>query len=118
MKMRQAGLVKKPMIAVPNHLLEQFSRKFLQLYPNARILAAGRDDLVRDRRKQLTARIGSGDWDAIIVTHSGFERIAMSREFQARFLREQISEYEALLVDQATPGRTIIKALEKQKAAR
>ena len=118
MKMRQAGLAKKPMIAVPNHMLEQFSREFLQLYPNARILAAGRDDMARDRRKQLTARIASGDWDAIIVTHSGFERIAMSRDFQARFLREQIAEYEALLVDRATPGRNIIKALEKQKAAR
>jgi N12 class adenine-specific DNA methylase len=118
MKMRQAGLVKKPMIAVPNHMLEQFSREFLQLYPNARILAAGRDDMARDRRKQLTARIASGDWDAIIVTHSGFERIAMSREFQAKFLRAQIAEYEVLLVDRATPGRNIIKALEKQKAAR
>src|SRR5581483_4228219 len=59
-----------------------------------------------------------GDWDAVIVTHSGFERIAMSREYQARFLREQIAEYEALLVGRATPGRNIIKALEKQKAAR
>ena len=62
MKMKQAGLIKKPMYVVPNHLLEQFSREFMQLYPNAKLLVAAKEDLGRDRRKQLTAKIASGEW--------------------------------------------------------
>jgi hypothetical protein len=70
MKMKQAGLIQKPMYVVPNHLLEQFAREFMQLYPNAKLLVAAKEDLSRDRRKHLTARIASGEWDGIIVTHS------------------------------------------------
>ena len=101
MKMKQAGLLKKPMFVVPNHMLEQFAREFQQLYPNAHLLIATKDDLARDRRKLLTARIASGDWDGIIVTHSSFERIGMSKDYQERFLREQIAEYDELLRDHA-----------------
>ncbi len=123
MKMKQAGLVKKPLYVVPNHLLEQFAREFQQLYPNARLLVAGKEDFTRERRKFLTAKIASGDWDGIIVTHSSFERIGMSRDYQERFLREQISEYEQLLADgargdAARSRRNLIKTIEKQKAAR
>ncbi len=118
MKMKQAGLVKKPMVVVPNHMLEQITREWLQIYPNARILTASKDDFTKERRKYLTAKIATGDWDGIVVTHSGFERIGMSNEFQARFLREQISEYESLLIDKSSKGRNIIKSLEKQKASR
>ena len=120
MKLKQAGLVKKAMYVVPNHMLEQFAREFMQLYPNARLLVATKDDLARDRRKLLTAKIASGEWDGIIVTHSSFERIGMSKDYQERFLREQISEYDQLLRDHAdgkTP-RNIIKTIEKQKARR
>ena len=101
MKMKQAGLIKKPLYVVPNHMLEQFAREFMQLYPNAKLLVAGKEDLTRDRRKLLTAKIASGDWDGIIVTHSSFERIGMSRDYQERFLREQIAEYDQLLCDSA-----------------
>jgi len=121
MKMKQAGLVKKPMYVVPNHLLEQFSREFMQLYPNAKLLVAGKEDLTRDRRKFLTAKIASGEWDGIVVTHSGFERIGMSRDYQEQFLREQIAEYDALLIEHAGErgsNRNLIKTIEKQKAAR
>jgi hypothetical protein len=81
MKMKQAGLIKKPMYVVPNHLLEQFARELMQLYPNAKLLVAAKEDLGRVRRKFLTAKIASGDWDGIIVTHSSFERIGMSRDY-------------------------------------
>ncbi len=121
MKMKQAVLIKKPMYVVPNHLLEQFSREFMQLYPNAKILVAAKEDLSRDRRKFLTAKIASGEYDGIIVTHSSFERIGMSRDYQAKFLREQIAEYDALLIEHAGAkgaGRNLIKSIEKQKAAR
>ena len=70
-------------------MLEQFARVHA-LYPNAKLLIAGKEDFTKDRRKLLTAKIASGDWDGIIVTHSSFERIGMSREYQAEFLREQI----------------------------
>lgn len=120
MKMKQAGLIKKPAFVVPNHMLEQFAREFMQLYPNAKLLVAGKEDLTRDRRKFLTAKIASGDWDGIIVTHSSFERIGMSRKYQEQFLREQIRDYEEMLLDRARNDapRNIIKTLEKQKAAR
>jgi len=119
MKLKEAGLVHKPMYVVPNHLLEQFAREFMQLYPNAKLLIAAKEDLTRDRRKFLTARIASGQWDGIIVTHSGFERIGMSREYQEQFLREQIAEYDRLLIEHAKDSnRNLIKTIEKQKAAR
>ncbi|WP_422929711.1 DEAD/DEAH box helicase family protein [Singulisphaera sp. PoT] len=118
MKMKQAGLVQKPLYAVPNHMLEQFSREFMQLYPDAKLLLASKDDFTRGRRKALTAKIAANDWDGIVTTHGGFERIAMSREYQERFLRDQIREYERLLIDKSSAGRNIIKAIEKQKAAR
>ena len=121
MKMKQAGLIKKPMYVVPNHLLEQFSREFMQLYPNARLLVAAKEDLGRDRRKFLTAKIASGEWDGIIVTHSSFERIGMSRDYQEKFLLEQIAEYDQLLREHAGAkgaNRNLMKTIEKQKAAR
>jgi N12 class adenine-specific DNA methylase len=121
MKMKEAGLIKKPMYVVPNHLLEQFAREFMQLYPNARLLVAAKEDLTRERRKMLTAKIASGEWDGIIVTHSSFERIGMSRDYQEKFLTEQIAEYDKLLLEHAAEkgaNRNLIKTIEKQKAAR
>ncbi|HZZ81340.1 MAG TPA: DEAD/DEAH box helicase family protein, partial [Gemmataceae bacterium] len=121
MKMKQAGLIKKPMYVVPNHLLEQFAREFMQLYPNAKLLVAAKEDLTRERRKFLTAKMASGEWDGIVVTHSSFERIGMSRDYQEKFLLEQIAEYDALLREHAADkgsNRNLIKTIEKQKAAR
>src|ERR1017187_1262948 len=109
------------MYVVPNHLLEQFAREFMQLYPNARLLVAAKEDLTKERRKFLTAKMASGEWDGIIVTHSSFERIGMSRDYQADFLRSQIAEYEQLLTEHAEgngASRNLIKTIEKQKAAR
>jgi N12 class adenine-specific DNA methylase len=120
MKMKQAGLIKKPLYVVPNHLLEQFAREFLHVYPNAHVLVAAKEDFTRERRKFLTAKISTGDWDAIITTHSSFERIGMSRDYQRKFLQEQIDDYENLIIENAAEkgdNRNIIKNLEKQKAA-
>ena len=120
MKMRQAGLISKPLYVVPNHMLQQFARECQQLYPNARLLIAAKEDFTRDRRKLLTAKMASGAWDGIITTHSSFERIGMSREFQERFLREQIAAYDQLLCDRAAvetsrAHRNIIKASKSRK---
>ncbi len=123
MKMKQAGLIQKPMYVVPNHLLEQFAREFMHVYPNAKLLVAAKEDFTKERRKMLTAKIASGDWDGIIVTHSSYERIGMSRDYQEKFLNQQIEEYNQLLLDGAGKGatrahRNLIKTIEKQKAAR
>src|ERR1700733_9543949 len=95
----------------------------MQLYPNAKLLVAAKEDLARDRRKLLTAKIASGDWDGIVMTHSSFERIGMSKKYQEEFLIDQISQYNQLLIDGASRDatrahRNIIKTIEKQKAAR
>ena len=122
MKRKAAGLSRKPLYVVPNHMLEQFAREAQQLYPNAKLLVATKEDLVRSRRKALTAKMAGSEWDGIVITHSSFERIGMSREYQAKFLREQIAEYDALLVESGKNSnrahRNLIKTIEKQKARR
>lgn len=123
MKMKQAGLIRKPLFVVPNHMLEQFAREAAQLYPNAQLLVATKDDLGKDRRKMLTAKIASSAWDGIVVTHSSFERIGLSRSYQETFLRGQIAEYDRLLAERAATtsargDRNLIKTIEKQKARR
>jgi N12 class adenine-specific DNA methylase len=120
MKMKQVSLIKKPLLVVPNHLLYDFAREFQQLYPNAKLLIADKEDFTRERRKLLVAKIAGGEWDGIIMSHSSSERIAMSKGYQERFLREQIKEYEDLLRDSAggERPRNIIKTIEKQKARR
>ena len=97
MKMKQAGLVKKPMYVVPNHMLEQFAREFMQLYPNAKLLVATKDDLATRPpqaadRQDRQRRVGRHHRHAF----SSFERIGMSQDYQERFLREQIAEYDAV----------------------
>src|SRR5258707_14468581 len=109
------------MYVVHTHLLEQFAREFMQLYPNAKLLVAAKEDLTRERRKMLPAKIASGEWDGIIVTHSSFERIGMSRDYQEKFLLEQIAEYDELIREHSGAkgaNRNLIKTIEKQKAAR
>ena len=116
-KMKQAGLVRKPLYVVPNHMLEQFSREFYLLYPDAKLLVASKDDLKKDKRKLFTAKAASGEWDGIIMTHSSFERIGMSPDFQAEFIKQQIDEYEQLLLDVKgdSESKRMIKQIEKKK---
>ena len=100
MKMKQAGLIAEAACTwSPTTCWSSSPASSMQLYPNARLLVAAREDLARDRRKLLTAKVASGEWDGIVVTHSsGFERIGMSRGLPGeRFLREQIAEYDGLL---------------------
>ena len=92
----------------------------MQSYPNARLLVATKEDLTKERRKLLTAKIASSEWDGILVTHSSFERIGLSRDYQEKFLLEQIAEYDLLLREHAGQkggNRNLIKTIEKQKAA-
>ncbi|RJP35445.1 MAG: helicase, partial [Actinobacteria bacterium] len=96
MELKRLGLGRKPMFTVPNHMLGQFSTELLTLYPGANILVAGKEDFESQNRKKLFSRIATGNWDAVIVTHSGFERIPLARETQERFFEEQLHELEMI----------------------
>ncbi len=116
MELKRLGLARKPMFAVPNHMLGQFSTELLMLYPGANILVAGKDDFEMQNRKKLFSRIATGNWDAVIVTHSGFERIPLSQETQERFFKEQLEELETIKRENANPdNRRLVKELEKAK---
>lgn len=94
MESKRLGLCQKPLFAVPNHLTEQWASEFLRLYPAADILVATKKDFETKNRKKFCARIATGEYDAVIIGHSQFERIPVSLERQERLLREQISEIE------------------------
>ncbi len=92
MESKRLGLCQKPLFVVPNHLTEQWASEFLRLYPSANILVATRKDFERANRQKFCARIATGDYDAVIIGHSQFERIPVSQERQQRLLREQIED--------------------------
>ena len=95
MESKRLGLCQKSMFVVPNHLTEQWASEFLRLYPSANLLVTTKKDFEAANRKKFCARIATGDYDAIIIGHSQFERIPISKERQARILEEQIDEIEA-----------------------
>ena len=90
-ELRRLGMVRKPCLVVPNHMLEQFSREFLQLYPQARVLAASSQDLAGEKRRRFVARAASNDWDAVLMTRSAFERIPVTPETQARYVENELA---------------------------
>jgi N12 class adenine-specific DNA methylase len=92
MELKRLGLARKPLFAVPNHMLGQFSSELLALYPGANILVASKDDFEKEKRKTLMSRIATGNWDAVIVTHSGFEKIPVARATQEAFFKEHLRE--------------------------
>ena len=117
MESKRLGLCHKPMFVVPNHLIEQWASEFLRLYPSANILAVTKKDFEPRNRKKFCARIATGDYDAVIIGHSQFERIPVSKERQERMLQEQIYEIEDGLMELRANNaeRFTIKSLEKTK---
>lgn len=111
MTLRQFGLANKPMIVVPNHLIDQISREAQQLYPTGRFLIVGRDDLAKDARRLFAARCAMGSWDAVIITHSAFSSIPVRPETEAAFLaREKQAKRDAMfqLDDSSSKGAKAI----------
>ena len=92
MEAKRLGLCQKSLFVVPNHLTEQWASEFLNLYPNAKLLVARRKDFETANRKKFCARIATGDYDAVIIGHSQFERIPLSFERQERIIQDQIAE--------------------------
>ena len=117
MESKRLGLCQKPLFVVPNHLTEQWASEFLRLYPSANILAATKKDFEPRNRKKFCGRIATGDYDAIIIGHSQFERIPVSQERQERLLQEQIAEIEDGIAElrASRAERFTIKSLERTK---
>jgi N12 class adenine-specific DNA methylase len=97
MEQRRLGLIRKPCVVVPNHMLEHFSREWAGLYPQAKLLVAGTDDLRGQGRRRFVGRAAAGDWDGVILTQSGFASIACSPQNQAAYLQEQVGALRAQL---------------------
>ena len=117
MESKRLGLCQKSLFVVPNHLTEQWASEFLRLYPSAKILVTTKKDFETHNRKKFCARIATGDYDAVIIGHSQFERIPISRERQERLLYEQIDEItEGIAEVQASGGeRFTVKQLERTR---
>ena len=119
MQLRRLGIARKPMFAVPNHMLAQWDKEFHEAYPGAKVLVAGRKDLSRDRRRAFLAKVANGDWDCVIVAHSSFSRIAMSPEHQAEYIEAEIADLEDVLANtESKKEREKIKKLIQSRRDR
>ena len=117
MEAKRLGLCQKSLFVVPNHLTEQWASEFLNLYPNAKLLVARRKDFETANRKKFCARIATGDYDAVIIGHSQFERIPLSFERQERIIQEQIDEIQDAISElkYASGERFTVKQMEKSR---
>ena len=117
MEAKRLGLCQKSLFVVPNHLTEQWASEFLRLYPSAKILVTTKKDFETHNRKKFCARIATGDYDAVIIGHSQFEKIPISHERQERLLQEQIDEITEGIAEVKYSGgeRFTVKQLEKTR---
>lgn len=117
MEGKHLGLCSKSMFVVPNHIIEQWAASFLELYPSANILVATKKDFETKNRKKFCARIATGDYDAVIIGHSQFEKIPISQERQKRELQEQIDDITGGIQElkEARGERYAVKQLERTK---
>ena len=120
MELRRLGMVNKPAVVVPNHMLEQFAREWLQLYPQARVLAASSADLAGDKRRQFVARAAANEWDAVVMTRTAFQRVSLSPEAETAYMSAEVAQLRAELEAAKDNGQengkansSIIKRLEK-----
>jgi hypothetical protein len=116
MELRRLGLAGKPAIVVPNHMLQQFTCEFLELYPRAKLLAASTEDLTAEKRRRFVGKVTTGDWDAVIITRGAFERIPMSPHAQEQYLTREMDMLDLSLA-RATEAadRLAVKRLEKMR---
>lgn len=116
MEMRRTGMANKPCYAVPNHMLEQFAAEFLRAYPAANVLVANKDDMAPAGRKALLARMAVGDWDAVVMTHSSFERVPVPREYVSEVIGTKLRDMELAFMEAKSDGDTrAVKDLAKRK---
>ena len=115
MELKRLGLCQKSLFVVPNHLTEQWASEFLRLYPNAKLLVTSKKDFEPGNRKKFCARIATGDYDAVIIGHSQFEKIPLSAERQERLIQEQMDEIEEAIEEAKSQAgeHFTVKQLEK-----
>ena len=111
-EMKRLGLIAKPAYVVPNHLLEQFSREYLQLFPGARLLVASKEDVTPAARKNFVARCATGDWDAVLMTGPSFLAIPVSDEDRARFMADKIADFRDAITAARERGGLSVKQLQ------
>lgn len=117
MELRRTGLRKKPMHAIPNHMLEQYTADFLRMYPGAKVLAISAEDMSEKKRALTMSRIATGDWDAVVVTHSALNKLPVKAESEIEFANEQIEGLrEALEAARQEGEKMTVKELEKKLA--
>lgn len=118
MESKRLGFIKKPMITVPNHLVYQWRDEFYKLYPDANILVAEKKDFLKENRERFFGKIATGNWDAVIIPHSSFKKIEMSKDYLEKFYNDEISHLDEALsrIDSDERGnRTTIKQIEQRK---
>lgn len=119
MELKRLGIVSKPMFVVPNHLLGQWANEILKLYPTANILVATQKDFEKTRRKKLMGKIATGEWDAVLIAHSSFGLIPMSKEYEQRHMEEQIEEVVIAIerIKEESGNGLSVKKLEQIKSS-
>ena len=115
MEKKRLGLISKACVVVPKHLTLQMASEWMRLYPNAKLLVARPEDFTKDNRKKFIARCVTGDYDAVIMSFTQFERIPMSDEYRKQFMEQELAEIMDALEDVDSSDRTSVKALERQK---
>lgn len=113
MEMKRLGIAHKPLIIVPNHLVQETAKSFYELYPNANILIANKDDFQKQKRRIFAGKITTGEYDAIIMAHSSFEKMPMSKEVEEQHINKQIAEIIEAQSD--LKNRSTVKQLESAK---
>ncbi|WP_137802576.1 helicase-related protein [Kocuria sp. 2SI] len=114
MEMRRMGLINKPLIVIPNHMLAQFSSEWLQIYPQARILAASSKDVTADKRRAFVARAAANDWDGILLTQSAFSKIALRQSTQQDYIRGQVFALRRVLENAEADDAMSVKRLQRK----
>lgn len=114
-ELKRLGLVRKPAVVVPNHMLEQVAAEWLQLYPQARLLAAGSDELAGDQRRRFVGQVATNDWDAVILTRTAFQRLPLSPEHEQAFLEREVAAARERLeaLKGASGSSTALRRIEK-----
>lgn len=114
MEMKRLGLVSKPMVVVPNHMLGQFTKEWYELYPLAKLAIADEENFHTDRRKQFVSDVALNDLDGVVITHSAFGLIPMSQRFEAQYMREQLDELRSILSEVDKSERITRRKIEQQ----
>ncbi len=115
MEKKRLGLINKACVVVPKHLTLQMASEWLRLYPNAKLLVAKPEDFTKANRKRFIARCVTGDYDAVIMSFTQFERIPMSDEYREQFMQKELHDIMSAISEAGTKDKTSVKALERQK---